>query len=84
MHENVSYDDKLVFITDFIMKLPKEKQVEFMEVATATAPIQQQVDLIYDHIVQIMASNNPGLRFDQSKQAASNALRTEVKAKKSD
>ena len=83
MHSGVSYDDKLVFITDFITKLPKERQIEFMEVASANAPIQQQVDLIYDHIVQIVASNNPGLRLDQSKQVAPNALRPEIKAKKS-
>jgi len=62
MHGNVSYEDKLVFITDFITKLPKDKQVEFMEVATATAPIQQQVDIIYEHIVKIVERNNPGFR----------------------
>ncbi len=82
--QDPSYDDKLAFITDFIVRLPKERQVEFMEVASAAAPIQQQVDIIYDHIVQIVACNNPGLRLDQPKQTHANALRPEVKAQEGD
>lgn len=77
MHQSVSYDDKLSFITDFIMRLPKERQVEFMEVASANSPIQQQVDIIYDHIKAIVESHNPGLRPNKPQQAVENALRPE-------
>jgi len=77
VHQSVSYDDKLSFITDFIMRLPKERQVEFMEVASANRPIQQQVDIIYDHIKAIVESHNPGLRPNKPKQAVENALRPE-------
>ena len=80
--QDPSYDDKLAFITDFIVRLPKERQVEFMEVASANAPIQQQVDIIYDYISQIVARHNSGLRPDQPKQTAADALRPEVEAEK--
>ena len=82
--QDPSYDDKLAFITDFIVKLPKEKQVQFMEVASATAPIQEQVDIIYDHINQIVARHNSGFRPDQPKQTSADALCPEVEAEKSD
>lgn len=81
--QDPSYDDKLAFITDFIVRLPKERQVEFMEVASAAAPIQQQVDIIYDHISQIVAGHNPGLRPHQPQQTSSDALRATIKAEKS-
>jgi len=84
MHEAISYEDKLAFVTDFIVKLPKQRQVEFMEVASCTAPIQEQVDTIYDHLRQIVERDNPGLRPDKSQQASSNALCPAFKAQKSD
>lgn len=70
MRNGISYDDKLWFITDFITKLPPHRQIEFMEVASANAPIQQQVDIIYDHIKAIVERDNPGLRSNQPKQTA--------------
>jgi hypothetical protein len=82
MHDP-SYDDKLAFITDFIVRLPKERQVEFMEVASANAPIQQQVDIIYDHISQIVARHNSGLRPDQPKQTSEDALCPKIEVEKS-
>tara|TARA_Y100000004_G_scaffold145886_1_gene166544 strand:+ start:1877 stop:2077 length:201 start_codon:yes stop_codon:yes gene_type:complete len=66
MHEAISYDDKLAFVTDYIVKLPKHQQVQFLEVASCTAPIQEQVDTIYDHLRQIVERDNPGLRPNES------------------
>ena len=84
MHEAISYEDKLAFVTDFIVKLPKQRQVEFMEVASCTAPIQEQVDTIYDHLRQIVERDNPGLRPNESKQTSPDALCPAFKAQKSD
>ena len=62
MRGGISHDDKMAFITDFMSKLPGEKQVEIMSQAAPELPIERQADIVYEFIKSIVERNNPGLR----------------------
>ncbi len=64
MRNEISYDDKMAFITDFISKLPNAEQIETLSQAPDHLNIFQRVDFLYERIQAIVASRNPGLRPD--------------------
>lgn len=74
MPSKILYDDKLVFVTDFMSKMPNKKQVEMMEEIPDEWTMQKRVDYLYDQVRKIMERNNPGLRSDQSEPTLSDAL----------
>lgn len=65
MHNAISHDDRMAFITDFMSKLPADQQVEIMEKASAELPIERQAEIVYDFIRNLMERNYPGLRLGE-------------------
>ena len=74
MSSKILYDDKLVFVTDFMSKMPNKEQVAMMEEIPDEWTMQKRVDYLYDQVRKIMERNNPGLRPNQPKPPVPNAL----------
>ena len=65
MNGEITHDDRMAFITDFMSKLNGDQQVEIMEHAPASLPIEEQAKIVYEQIRKIVERNNPGLRSSQ-------------------
>lgn len=76
MSKTITYDDKLVFVTDYMIKLPNDKQVLIMEEVPDHWGMKKRVDYLYDRVSKIVERNNPGLRSDQPEPALQDALCT--------
>ena len=83
MPKQITYDDKIVFITDYISKLPKTSQIELLEEAPSDLTMVQTVDFLYAKVAAIVARNNPGLRFNQPQPPVPDALRPAEPVEKS-
>lgn len=74
MSSKITYDDKLVFVTDFMSRMPKDKQVSMMEEVPDHWTMARRVDYLYDQVSKIVERNNPGLRPDQPEPPVQDAL----------
>ena len=69
MQGDISYEDKLAFITSYMMQKTHTFQVELLEEVPFEWEITKQVDYLYERITNGVEVPNPTVRFNQPKQA---------------
>ena len=70
MRNDITYEDKLAYITSYMVQHTNEFQVKLLEEIPDGWTISRQVDYLYERITQGVEMSASQVRFNESKQAS--------------